>query len=366
LLKKGNKLITLKGNIINFDESFYGEIMFDEKINQINRVEKKSDDLIIPGFIDLHCHGANGFDTMDGWSSINKMTKYHLKNGTTSILPTTWTSTFDHTFKALKEFENYKKINSNILGVHLEGPFINPNKLGVQPPLAINPSIEFVKNLQELAPIKVITLAPELDSMVDFIEEINSLGIKIQFGHSLADYDCCAKFMSKYEIGFTHLYNAMSGNDHRNPGVLSAAFDLGSYAEIICDLNHVSAASIKIAKKCIENLYAVTDSMGATGLKEGAYNFFGVDIEKRKNIAVVTKTNKLAGSIVSMHDTFCNLLKLNFSLNDVVKMTSYNAAKYLRISEIGYIGEGKKSNILVLDKNYKLKAIYLNGIKVND
>ena len=303
---------------------------------------------------------------MDGWDSIQKMSMYHLKQGTTSILPTTWTSTFEHTFEALKNFKNYNNYNTNILGVHLEGPFISPNKLGVQPPLAQSPSIEFINKIQELAPIKVITLAPELDGMDKFINELTNYGINIQFGHSVADYECCSKFMDKHVIGFTHLYNAMSGNDHRNPGVLSAALEMGSYAEIICDLHHVSAASIKIAKKCIENLYAVTDSMGATGLKEGVYNFFGVDIEKRKNIAVVNKTNKLAGSIVSMHDTFCNLLKLNFSLNDVVKMTSYNAAKYLRISEIGYIGEGKKSNILVLDKNYKLKAIYLNGIKVND
>ena len=360
-------MISLKGKIVNFDETFNGEIIFNKKIDKIIRSKSiQNEDYIIPGFIDLHCHGANGFDTMDGWNSIKKMSAYHLSNGTTSILPTTWTSTIEHTFNALKEFKNYKNNNTNILGVHLEGPFINPNKLGAQPPLTINPSIEFIKKLIDVAPIKVITLAPELDGMDDFIYQLDNLKINIQFGHSLADFECCAKFMNKYSIGFTHLYNAMSGNHHRSSGVLGAALELGSFAEIICDLNHVNETSIKIAKKCIKNLYAVSDSMGATGLENGIYNFFGVDIEKRKNIAVVTKTNKLAGSIVSMHDTFCNLLKLNFSLNDVVKMTSYNAAKYLRISEIGYIGEGKKSNILVLDKNYKLKAIYLNGIKVND
>ena len=359
-------MISLKGNIINFDESFYGEILFNEKINKINKVKKQSEDLIIPGFIDLHCHGANGFDTMDGWNSIKKMTNYHLKNGTTTILPTTWTSTLEHTFEALREFENYKKINSNIIGVHLEGPFINPNKLGAQPPLAINPSIEYVNQLQDLAPIKVITLAPELDSMESFIEEINKLGIKIQIGHSLADYNCCAKFMSKYEIGFTHLYNAMSGNHHRMPGVLEAALELGDFAEIICDFNHVSEASIKIAKKCIKNLYAVTDSMGATGLENGVYKFFGKNIKKNEKIAVVTDTNTLAGSIINMYETFINLIKISFSLNDAIKMTSYNAAKYLERNDIGHIAEGKKSNILVLDKTLKIKEIYLNGIKIDD
>ena len=95
-------MITLKGNIINFDESFYGEIMFDEKINKINRVETKSDDLIMPGFIDLHCHGANGFDTMDGWSSINKMTKYHLKNG--KLARRKWT----RILRSPAKFKNHK------------------------------------------------------------------------------------------------------------------------------------------------------------------------------------------------------------------------------------------------------------------
>ncbi len=359
-------MISIKGNIINFDQSFSGEIIFDQKINKVNKLNIQTDDFIIPGFIDLHCHGANGFDTMQGWDSIKKMTDYHLKKGTTSILPTTWTSTFEHTFNALKGFENYNKENSNILGVHLEGPFINPNKLGAQPPLAINPSVDFVKKLQDLAPIKVITLAPELNGMDFFIEEVNKLGIKIQFGHSLADYNCCARFMSNYNIGFTHLYNAMSGNHHRSSGVLTAALDLGSFAEIICDFNHVSKESIKIAKKCIENLYAVTDAMGATGLENGIYNFFNTEVEKKDKIAVLEGTNSLAGSIINMHDTFLNLKQLNFSLNDIVKMTSFNAAKYLGIDDLGYLGKNKISNILVLDKNFNLKEIYLNGIKINE
>tara|TARA_B100000131_G_scaffold297636_1_gene316573 strand:+ start:765 stop:1847 length:1083 start_codon:yes stop_codon:yes gene_type:complete len=360
-------LISLKGKIVNFDETFNGEVVFNKKINKIIKSKSiQNEDYIIPGFIDLHCHGANGFDTMDGWDSIKKMSAYHLSKGTTTILPTTWTSTFDHTFNALKKFNNYKNTNTNILGVHLEGPFINPDKLGAQPPLAINPSIDFIKKLYDIAPIKVITLAPELDGMDDFIDQLDKLEINIQFGHSLADYECCAKFMNKYSIGFTHLYNAMSGNHHRSSGVLGAALELGSYAEIICDLNHVNETSIKIANKCIKNLYAVTDSMGATGLYDGIYNFFGVDIEKKNKIAVVKKTNALAGSIINMHDTFSNLIKLKFSLNEAVKMTSYNAAQYLQKYDLGYIGEDKISNILVLDKTLKLKAIYLNGIKIDE
>ena len=123
----------------------------------------------------------------------------------------------------------------------------------------------------DVAPIKVITLAPELDGMDDFIYHLDKLKINIQFGHSLADFECCAKFMNKYSIGFTHLYNAMSGNHHRSSGVLGAALELGSFAEIICDKLHVSPEAIKIAQKSIKKLYAVTDSVSVNGLKDGEY-----------------------------------------------------------------------------------------------
>ena len=357
----------IAGKIVNYNSSFNGRIFFDNEIQKIEtNTDNQSGNIIIPGFIDLHCHGGNGFDVMEGSNSIEKMSKYHLSHGSTSIMPTTWTNTFEETHNALEGFNDIYNKNSNILGIHLEGPFINPNKLGAQPPRAISPSIDFVKKLQDLAPIKVITIAPELKGMNSFIEEINNFGIKIQFGHSLADYDCCAKLMRKYEIGFTHLYNAMSGNHHRNSGVLAAALDLGSFAEIICDFNHVSKESIKIAKKCIENLYAVKDAMGATGLENGVYNFFNTKVEKKDKIAVLEGTNSLAGSIINMHDTFLNLKQLNFSLNDIVKMTSFNAAKYLGIDDLGYLGKNKISNILVLDKNFNLKEIYLDGIKINE
>ena len=97
-------MISLKGKIVNFDETFNGEIIFNKKIDKIIRSKSiQNEDYIIPGFIDLHCHGANGFDTMDGWNAIKKMSAYHLSNGTTSILPTTWTSTIEHTFNALNK-----------------------------------------------------------------------------------------------------------------------------------------------------------------------------------------------------------------------------------------------------------------------
>tara|TARA_Y100001970_G_scaffold293705_1_gene442511 strand:- start:9363 stop:10499 length:1137 start_codon:yes stop_codon:yes gene_type:complete len=357
----------LKGKIINHNDSFFGEVKFEERINHIDKINDfDSDNYIVPGFVDLHCHGGNGFDTMEGLNSIKNMSKYHLSRGTTTLLATTWTSSFDHTYEALKDFNSLINVNSNLIGVHLEGPFINPNKLGAQPPLTQIPSIEFIEKIISSVDVKVITLAPEIDGMNTFIPYLKNKKINIQFGHSLADYNCCIKYMNDFKIGFTHLYNAMSGNDSRNPGVLSAALEKSEFAEIICDLNHVSPQSINIANKCIPKLYAVSDCIAAGGLKDGDYVFANSKISKKNDKITLINSSTLAGSGINMHKTFLNLLNIDYSPQEAVAMTSYNASNYLKLNDLGLLKEGYKSNFLVLDKNYNIKEIYLNGKKIKN
>ena len=356
----------VSGKIINYNDSYSGEITFDENILNINKIEEiNSENYIIPGFVDLHCHGGGGFDTMDGVQAIQKMSSYHLSKGTTSLLATTWTSSFEHTYAALNDFNSLIDMSSNLIGVHLEGPFINPKKLGAQPALAIEPSIDFIEKINEIADIKTITLAPEIKDMKMFIPFLIDKNINVQFGHTLADSKTCEKYMSSNEVSFTHLYNAMSDNNHRNPGVLSAALNKGKFAEIICDLNHVSEEAILIAKKCIPDLYAITDSIAASGMKDGSYTFANVEIEKKNNKVCLNGTSTLAGSVVNMHDTFLNLLKMKISIQDSVRMTSYSAAKFLKKDDIGVIDDGKKANFLILDHDFNIKSIYLNGKLIN-
>ena len=356
----------VSGKIINYNDSYSGEITFDENILNINKIEEmNSENYIIPGFVDLHCHGGGGFDTMDGVQAIQKMSSYHLSKGTTSLLATTWTSSFEHTYAALNDFNSLIDMSSNLIGVHLEGPFINPKKLGAQPALAIEPSIDFIEKINEIADIKTITLAPEIKDMKMFIPFLIDKNINVQFGHTLADSKTCEKYMSSNEVSFTHLYNAMSDNNHRNPGVLSAALNKGKFAEIICDLNHVSEEAILIAKKCIPDLYAITDSIAASGMKDGSYTFANVEIEKKNNKVHLNGTNTLAGSVVNMHDTFLNLLKMKISIQEAVRMTSYSASKFLKKEDIGIIDDGKKANFLILDHDFNIKSIYLNGKLIN-
>jgi N-acetylglucosamine-6-phosphate deacetylase len=201
--------------------------------------------------------------------------------------------------------------------------------------------------------------------MEEFITFLINLNINVQFGHTLADSKTCEKYMSSNDLSFTHLYNAMSDNNHRNPGALSAALNKGKFAEIICDLNHVSEEAILIAKKCIPDLYAITDSIAASGMKDGGYKFANVEIEKKNNKVYLNGSNTLAGSVVNMHDTFLNLLKMKISIQDAVRMTSYSASKFLKKEDIGVIDNGKKANFLILDHEFNIKSIYLNGKLIN-
>ena len=358
----------ISGKIINHDESFFGEISFDENIQVIKtNYEEKNEKIIIPGFIDLHCHGGNGFDTMGGINSIRSMANFHLSKGTTSLLATTWTNNFESTFRALNyfdtNFKNSSNYNNNLIGIHLEGPFINPNKLGAQPSLSQEPSIDFVKKIKKVADVKVITIAPEIKNITPLIEYLVQENIKIQIGHSLASYQCCKNLIDKTDIGFTHLYNAMSGNNHRNPGVVTAALLHGKYSEIICDLNHVSPHLIQLASNNIPYLYAVTDAISACGNIDGDYKFANTEITKENNKVFLKNTSTLAGSVIDMHTTFKNLLNIGYENKKAVAMTSYNASKYLNLNNVGKIKKNYKANFLVLDKTYNVIDIYLNGNK---
>ena len=152
----------------------------------------------------------------------------------------------------------------------------------------------------------------------------------------------------------------MSEDDHRKPGVLTAALRHAEYAEIICDLYHVDKENIHLAHKCIPKLYAITDAISATGMPDGDYDFSHTKISKKNGQATINST-VLAGSVINMHDTLKNLVKINFSMEKVVAMTSFNAAQYLCENDKGKIEKGFCSNLIVLDKLLNIKEVYLYG-----
>ena len=166
--------------------------------------------------------------------------------------------------------------------------------------------------------------------------------------------------MDKNNIGFTHLFNAMTGCNHRHPGIATAALNHAEFSEIICDLLHVDPANIHHAHKSIPCLYAITDAISACGMPDGTYDFANEKIEKKHGQAIINN-NILAGSVVTMLDTFKNLIKINFSLQQAVAMTSYHAAQYLKENDKGKIEKGFCANLLVLNQQFNIKEVYLHG-----
>jgi N-acetylglucosamine-6-phosphate deacetylase len=153
-----------------------------------------------------------------------------------------------------------------VLGVHLEGPYINPGKIGAQPDFARPLVSDEIRQLDARAPIRLITLAPEVDGNVDVIESLVAAGYQVQLGHSLATYEQSVEALARGARGFTHLFNAMSGMHHREPGVVGAALAHAQYAELIPDLLHVHPGAIRVALRAIPHLYCVSDSTAAAGM----------------------------------------------------------------------------------------------------
>jgi N-acetylglucosamine-6-phosphate deacetylase len=253
--------------------------------------------------------------------------------------------------------------SARVLGVHLEGPYINRGKLGAQPDDAVVAVLDEVLGYLALAPVKVVTLAPEIAGHLPIIEALAARGVCVQLGHSLASYDETLQALRHGAGGFTHLFNAMSPFQHRDPGMAGAALAHAEYAEIIPDLLHVHPGAIRAALRAIPRLYAVTDSTAATGMPDGAYRLGSQQVHKCLN-GVRLADGTLAGSTLTMDQALRNLVSLGFPLEDVSHRVSRHAADYLGLQDRGRIVEGAWADLVVLDRDLALTATYVEGERV--
>lgn len=304
---------------------------------------------------------------MDGAAAVARVADFHLRHGTTTLLPTTVTAPKEELLAAFAGIAEARRdgsaIRADLPGVHLEGPFINPDKLGAQPPFAIPPDLELFDRLYDRAPVIVATIAPENDPGHRLISHMCHRGTKVQIGHSLASCAQCRDAMAAGVAGFTHLFNAMSGADHRRPGVAAAALAFGSHAEIIPDLLHVDPAMLMMARRAIPGLYAVTDAMAAAGCPAGAYRLGTHDVISDGSSARL-QDGTLAGSILTMNRAFANFLALGMPMVEASQRTSTIAARYLGLADRGRIAPGLRADLLVVDGNGRLREIYCGGVPV--
>ncbi|GAB2871713.1 N-acetylglucosamine-6-phosphate deacetylase [Pseudoduganella ginsengisoli] len=359
---------TIQGNILTPAGWVHGEIAFEERIAAIHggagNPESNGDDYILPGFIDLHVHGGAGKDVMEGGDAIHTIAKIHALHGTTSLLGTTMTAPQEEIDIALaaigKAVKQRGKNESRVLGAHLEGPYINSGKLGAQPNFARAATLEEVQRLEALAPLKVITVAPEIAGHLQLVRELAGEGMRVQIGHTLGSYDDGVAAIEHGASGFTHLFNAMSGLHHREPGMVGAALAHAEYAELIPDLLHVHPGAIRTALRAIPRLYCVTDSTAATGMPDGEYMLGRHTVHKCMG-GVRLPDGTLAGSTLTLDQALRNLVGLGLPLADASARVSTHAADYLGLQERGRIKAGAYADLVVLDRDLNIKAVYIEG-----
>lgn len=321
--------------------------------------------IVLPGFIDLHVHGAGGRDIMEGGDAARVVAQAHAAHGTTALLATTMTAPFDDlraTFEGLREFVGTRAAGSaRILGVHLEGPFINAAKLGAQPDFARPVDRAELAQLHAIAPVRLLTLAPEVAGNMEQIEALVAAGYRVQVGHTAGSYEQGVEALARGAGGFTHLFNAMTPLHHRVPGIVGAALAHAQYAEIIPDLLHVHPGAIRAALRAIPCLYCVTDSTAATGMPDGDYKLGRQAVTKCLG-GVRLADGTLAGSTLTMDQALRNLVeKIGLTIADASRRLSTHAADHLGLADRGRLQPGAWADVVLLDKDLRVQEVIIEG-----
>ncbi|MCR1808697.1 N-acetylglucosamine-6-phosphate deacetylase [Haploplasma modicum] len=325
-----------------------------------------SDYYLVPGFIDQHIHGSAGFDIMDGTlEAFDEMSKSLLKEGTTSFLGTTITQSFDNIEKTVHLMADAKVSGANLVGVHLEGPFLNKVFKGAQPEQYIIPTdVKMFDKWNKYKNIKIISMAAEVDEDFKLIKHCSKNNIIVSQAHTNATYDISRKAIDNGAKGFTHAYNAMSKLHHRDIGVVgNMLLNNDAYAELICDGIHVSKDAVRLLykNKGRENIILITDSMRAKYLPDGKSELGGQEVFVKNNEARLAD-GTLAGSILKMNDGVRNMIEFaNVSLVDAVYMASTNPAKNLGLDTKGSIKSGFDADLTVLNKDLEVVMTIVNG-----
>lgn len=326
---------------------------------------------VSPGFIDIHIHGANGCDTLDGnYESTNTISKAISRHGVTSFLSTTMTVSPEEIKNALKNVRycmDKGLDGANILGVHLEGPFLNKDAKGAHDENYImEPSIKSFINLtgDYLPVIKTVTIAPEIKEAPDLIKFMTGHGIVASMGHTRATYDQAMGGIANGISHATHLYNAMRGFNHREPGTVGAIFDSRITTEFIADGIHLHYAAIRtaLAVKGYQSCALITDAMKACCMEDGKYSFGGLDVYVKDGAARLSD-GTLAGSTLTIDRAIRNIVK-NTTLNiaEAVYMATAVPAKIIKTgNEKGHIKPGYDADITIFDDDINIKHVIVGG-----
>lgn len=359
-----NKILVFNERILEFKEQKNSEYLF-ETFEEI--IDAKGN-YVSPGFIDMHIHGSGGHDVMDGTQeSLSAISSVITRNGVTGFLPTTMTMSTEKIYNALDNIRYCmgKEIQgAKILGVHMEGPFINKKYKGAQAEdFIIQPNFSFIEKYVDI--IKIITLAPEVDEDNNFIKETKrKTDIILSIGHSNAEYNEAMEAIANGISHATHTFNAMTPLNHRKPGIVGAVFNSEIYCELIADKIHVHPALFKTLEKIKgkNKIILVTDSMRAGCLRDGISELGGQKVFVKDGSARL-EDGTLAGSILNLNKGIKNFMdNTGMEICEVVKLASLNPSKELGIEgETGSLELGKYADIAILDENFNVLQTIVEG-----
>ena len=336
---------------------------------------------VVPGFIDLHIHGAGGHDVMEGNArALDRITSTVARHGTTSIVATTVTASVEETCHSLEGIARYIRNHESvedpsketrpaaeILGVHLEGPFISKARRGVHPPDAIaKPSVEILDKFMKAADglVKILTIAPELPGALPVIAHAVAAKIVVALGHTDADYEQARAAIEAGARHSVHIYNAMRPFTHRDPGVIGAILtDPDVTAEIIADLVHVAGPAIQvvIGTKGFDTVLLVSDGIAATGMPDGNYRLgnFGVNV---KDGIARNAEGKLAGSTLTLDRALRNVVALGVPLVSALRMLTVLPARRLGVAgKKGIIAVGADADLVALTPDLRIAGVMTRG-----
>lgn len=355
----------LDGQALLFEDRIIGLVNPRDLPLECTRIDVQGA-LVMPGFIDIHVHGMGGFDTMDGTpEALEGISKEMVKHGVTSFLATTVTDSIENLKVAIDNVrQNGAKVSgAKCHGVHLEGPFINTVMKGAHnEAFIIPPDVALFEQDDDM--IKLITYAPELDPENHMISWSKRTGIRLSLGHSNATYDQASDAFNRGVHSVTHVFNAMRGLHHREPGVVGAILNSDVYTELIADTIHVNPHLFRTLYKHKGNkrLMLVTDCMRAGGLKPGEYSLGSLMVTVDHEKATLKTDGTLAGSILTMNHALKHFAKhTEQSIESLVSMVGENQARLMDFKEVGLLQAGYYADIVVLTDQFEVVQTFVNG-----
>ncbi len=366
----GAKIVTpesiLEGKTLIFDEKIID--ISDSPVTDAETINC-DDKYVIPGLIDLHIHGYLNADASDGDDeALRRMSAGIFENGVTAYLPTTMTLPYDlleSAFNSARRLRAERRSGeAEILGVHAEGPFINPEKKGAMKPDYIKtPDADFVIANKDI--IKMITIAPETAKDMSELTKIAENGVVVSMGHTSADFNTAKAGFAAGITHATHLFNAMSSITHREPGAAGAAlFSPEVSCELICDTFHVHPALFApVWKLKGDKLTIITDCMRAGGMPDGEFDLGGQMVTV-SGIKCLLPSGTIAGSVLKMNHAVKNLRDAGVPFHEAVNAASINPAKAIGVqNELGAIIPGLKADLCICDFDMNIFEVYKSGVR---